>query len=44
METRHATGAPAALPMSTAAAFAEDAGSLRLNWYLGGLHAPFYYG
>ena len=23
---------------------AEDAVSLRLNWYLGGLHTPFYYG
>jgi NitT/TauT family transport system substrate-binding protein len=26
------------------AAQAVDAVSLRLNWYLGGLHAPFYYG
>src|SRR4029078_9705491 len=25
-------------------ASAEDKASLRLNWYLGGLHAPFYYG
>jgi len=25
-------------------AFAADAVSLRLNWYLGGLHVPFYYG
>src|SRR4029079_9275964 len=24
--------------------FAEDKVSLRLNWYLGGLHVPFYYG
>ncbi len=23
---------------------AQDAVSLRLNWYLGGLHVPFYYG
>jgi len=26
------------------AAFAQDKVSLRLNWYLGGLHVPFYYG
>src|SRR5437762_3690756 len=25
-------------------AHAEDKVSLRLNWYLGGLHVPFYYG
>src|SRR5437899_4896649 len=25
-------------------AHAEDKVSLRLNWYLGGLHTPFYYG
>ncbi len=25
-------------------AFAADAVSFRLNWYLGGLHVPFYYG
>jgi len=25
-------------------AFAEDKVSFRLNWYLGGLHVPFYYG
>src|SRR5215212_8537559 len=25
-------------------ASAQDAVSLRLNWYLGGLHVPFYYG
>ncbi|MEP7205344.1 MAG: ABC transporter substrate-binding protein [Casimicrobiaceae bacterium] len=25
-------------------AWAQDKVSLRLNWYLGGLHAPFYYG
>src|SRR5215203_2752562 len=28
----------------TSIANAADAVSLRLNWYLGGLHAPFYYG
>ena len=26
------------------AAVAQDKVSLRLNWYLGGLHVPFYYG
>src|SRR6478672_5917524 len=25
-------------------AWAQDKASLRLNWYLGGLHVPFYYG
>lgn len=29
---------------TAASAFAQDAVSLRLNWYLGGLHVPFYYG
>jgi NitT/TauT family transport system substrate-binding protein len=28
----------------TAGAWAQDKVSLRLNWYLGGLHVPFYYG
>lgn len=38
-------GAAAAIPFAaTAAAQASDAVSLRLNWYLGGLHVPFYYG
>jgi NitT/TauT family transport system substrate-binding protein len=38
-------GQAAALPFAaTALAQAPDAVSLRLNWYLGGLHAPFYYG
>ena len=32
-----------ALSISTAS-FAADAVSFRLNWYLGGLHVPFYYG
>src|SRR3954449_11389591 len=27
-----------------ATAWAQDKVSLRLNWYLGGLHVPFYYG
>ena len=29
---------------ASASAQAQDAVSLRLNWYLGGLHVPFYYG
>src|SRR5207244_5127165 len=33
-----------ALAMLPAAAHARDAVSFRLNWYLGGLHVPFYYG
>ena len=33
----------ALLALGTAAQ-AADAVSLRLNWYLGGLHVPFYYG
>lgn len=28
----------------SSAAWAQDKVSLRLNWYLGGLHVPFYYG
>jgi uracil phosphoribosyltransferase len=35
----------AALALSAASlSFAADKVSLRLNWYLGGLHVPFYYG
>ena len=34
----------AMLAASTAMAPAQDAVSLRLNWYMGGLHVPFYYG
>ncbi len=35
----------AALPLiAGTSARAQDAVSLRLNWYLGGLHVPFYYG
>jgi NitT/TauT family transport system substrate-binding protein len=35
----------AALPLlASGAARAQDAVSLRLNWYLGGLHVPYYYG
>jgi len=29
---------------ATSFAHAQDKASLRLNWYLGGLHVPFYYG
>ena len=38
------TGALVALAVSSATAIAADAVSFRLNWYLGGLHAAFYYG
>src|SRR5215468_8955690 len=34
----------AVLAASSLAARADDAVSLRLNWYFGGLHVPFYYG
>ena len=34
----------AAAPYAPAIAQARDAVSLRFNWYLGGLHVPFYYG
>ncbi|MEO8859530.1 MAG: ABC transporter substrate-binding protein [Burkholderiaceae bacterium] len=34
----------AALAVFATLASAQDAVSLRLNWYLGGLHVPFYYG
>jgi NitT/TauT family transport system substrate-binding protein len=37
-------GALAMLAASSTATLAQDAVSLRLNWYLGGLHVPFYYG
>jgi NitT/TauT family transport system substrate-binding protein len=30
--------------VASAGAFAQDKVSFRLNWYLGGLHVPFYYG
>ena len=33
-----------ALSLAGASAYALDNVSLRLNWYLGGLHVPFYYG
>jgi NitT/TauT family transport system substrate-binding protein len=34
----------AVLAAASTCALAQDAVSLRLNWYLGGLHVPFYYG
>jgi len=34
----------AAFAAAPAPAAAQEAVSLRLNWYLGGLHVPFYYG
>ncbi|MCW5630538.1 MAG: ABC transporter substrate-binding protein [Rhodoferax sp.] len=34
----------ATLAVSASLASAQDAVSLRLNWYLGGLHVPYYYG
>jgi len=34
----------ATLAVSATLASAQEAVSLRLNWYLGGLHVPFYYG
>jgi NitT/TauT family transport system substrate-binding protein len=44
MKLKTIIGALAALAASATMAFAEDAVSLRLNWYFGGLHVPFYYG
>ena len=34
----------ALLLLCSTSAWAQDKVSLRLNWYLGGLHVPFYYG
>jgi len=34
----------ALLAASTSVALAQDAVTFRLNWYMGGLHVPFYYG
>ena len=39
-----ATGAAAIALATSSLAVAQDKVSLRLNWYLGGLHVPFYYG
>jgi NitT/TauT family transport system substrate-binding protein len=44
MKLRSIIAALAALTASATMAVAEDAVSLRLNWYFGGLHVPFYYG
>src|SRR6476659_3641900 len=44
MRFRSIIGALAALAASATMAVAQDAVSLRLNWYFGGLHVPFYYG
>src|SRR3954470_18099765 len=44
MKLRSIIAALAALAASATMAVAEDAVSLRLNWYFGGLHVPFYYG
>ena len=44
MKFRSLMGALAVLAASSLAAHADDAVSLRLNWYFGGLHVPFYYG
>src|SRR3954464_2477393 len=44
MKFRSMIAVLAALAASTTLAIAQDAVSLRLNWYFGGLHVPFYYG
>src|SRR5436853_5491143 len=44
MKFKAIIGVFAALAASATMAMAEDAVSLRLNWYFGGLHVPFYYG
>jgi NitT/TauT family transport system substrate-binding protein len=44
MRFRSIVGALAVLAASSIVAHAEEAVSLRLNWYFGGLHVPFYYG
>ena len=44
MKFRTIMGALAVLAAASTSAPAQDAVSLRLNWYLGGLHVPFYYG
>jgi NitT/TauT family transport system substrate-binding protein len=44
MKFKTMMGALAVLAATAASAPAQDAVSLRLNWYLGGLHVPFYYG
>lgn len=44
MKSKTIIGALAILAAFSTLAPAQDAVSLRLNWYLGGLHVPFYYG
>src|SRR5882724_4056792 len=44
MDIRKILGALAILAASAGGVLAQDAVSFRLNWYLGGLHVPFYYG
>jgi NitT/TauT family transport system substrate-binding protein len=44
MRLRPIAAALAVLAASSIVARADDAVSLRLNWYFGGLHVPFYYG
>src|SRR6476659_11108556 len=44
MKFKSIIAALAALAASATMATAQDAVSLRLNWYFGGLHVPFYYG
>src|SRR6267154_14205 len=44
MKIRAILRALAILATSAGLASAQDAVSLRLNWYMGGLHVPFYYG
>src|SRR5690349_18575917 len=44
MKFRAIMAALAVMAASSLGARADDAVSLRLNWYLGGLHVPFYYG
>ena len=44
MRFRSIVAALAVLAASSIVAQADDAVSLRLNWYFGGLHVPFYYG
>src|SRR5436190_15900142 len=39
-----ALGVAAVALAASSLAVAQDKVSLRLNWYLGGLHVPFYYG
>ena len=41
---RLALAVAAIAALSPGVTAAADAVSLRLNWYLGGLHVPFYYG